>query len=187
MFLGDVIDPLVMRVSLEKVDGEYQGACYPFMRREELRGSNRLIFHPDGPLYVGITDRGWSRGSTGLQKITWTGKDVFDIKQMSLMKDGFEVTFTQPVDEALAKDPKSYNLTTWHYKYGRQYGSPEIDKQAAKVTAIALSADKTKVSLTVENLRDHQQIYHLSADGIKAAAGQPLRNREAYYTLNRLR
>lgn len=185
MILGDVIDPLIMRVTLEKVDGEYQGACYPFMRRDELRGSNRLIFHESGPLYVGITDRGWSRGSAGLQKITWTGKQVFDIKQMSLTGDGFQVTFTQPVDELLAKDPKSWNLTTWHYKYGRQYGSPEIDKQPAKITNISLSDDKTKATLTVADLKDHQQIYYLTADNIKTPTGQPLRNKEAYYTLNR--
>jgi hypothetical protein len=176
-----------MRVTLEKVDGEYQGACYPFMRRDELRGSNRLIFHESGPMFVGITDRGWSRGSTGLQKITWTGKAVFDIKQMSLTKDGFELTFTQPVDEKLAADPRSYNLTTWHYKYGRQYGSPEIDKQPVKITKIAISEDKTKATLTVEDLKDHQQIYYLTADNVRTPTGQPLRNKEAYYTLNRFR
>ena len=74
--VGDVIDPILMRVTLEKVDGEYQGAVYPFMRRDELKGSNRLLFHADGPLYIGTTDRGWSRGSTGLQRITWTGRRI---------------------------------------------------------------------------------------------------------------
>jgi hypothetical protein len=187
MFLGDVIDPLIMRVTLEKVDGEYQGACYPFMRREELKGSNRLLFHPDGALYVGTTDRGWSRGSTGLQKLTWSGKPVFDIKEMTVAPGGFDITFTQPVDPATANDLKSYNFTCWHYKYGRQYGSPELDKQPAKITAIKLSDDKSKVSLSVENLNERQWIYYLSADGIKSAAGEPLRNKEAYYTLNRVK
>jgi hypothetical protein len=186
MFLGDVIDPLIMRVTLEKVQGEYQGACYPFMRRDELRGSNRLLFSSDGSLYVGITDRGWSRGSSGLQRLTWTAKPVFDIKQMSLTKSGFDVTFTQPVDEKSALDPKSYNLTTWHYKYGRQYGSPEYDKQPVKITAVKLSDDKARVSLTVDTLHDHQWIYYLVADGVTTPAGAGLRNKEAYYTLNRL-
>ena len=48
VFVGDMTIPIVMRVTLEKVDGEYQGACYPFMKREELRGANRIIFAPDG-------------------------------------------------------------------------------------------------------------------------------------------
>jgi hypothetical protein len=188
MFLGDVIDPLIMRITLEKVQGEYQGACYPFMRRDELKGSNRLIFHPtDGSLYVGTTDRGWSRGSSGLQHITWTGKPVFDIKEMSLAKEGFTITFTQPIDPTSGADVKSWNLTTWHYKYGRQYGSPDLDKQAAKITAIHLSPDKTQATLSVEGLHDKQWIYYLGADGIKNSEGQALRNKEAYYTLNRLK
>jgi hypothetical protein len=188
MFLGDVIDPLIMRITLEKVQGEYQGACYPFMRRDELKGSNRLIFHPtDGSLYVGTTDRGWSRGSSGLQKITWTGNPVFDIKEMSLAKEGFTITFTQPIDPASAADVKSWNLSTWHYKYGRQYGSPDLDKQAAKITAVKLSPDHTQATLSVEDLHDRQWIYYLVADGVKTPGGEALRNKEAYYTLNRLR
>ena len=187
MFLGDVIDPLIMRITLEKVQGEYQGACYPFMRRDELKGSNRLIFHPtDGSLYVGTTDRGWSRGSSGLQHITWTGKPVFDIKEMSLAKDGFDVTLTGPADESAA-DPKAWSLTTWHYKYGRQYGSPDLDKAPVKITAVTLSEDRTKASLKVEELHDRQWIYYLVGDGVKSKKGEGLRNREAYYTLNRLR
>ena len=187
MFVGDVIDPILMRVTLEKVDGEYQGAAYPFMRRDELKGSNRLLFHDTGPLYVGTTDRGWSRGSSGLQRITYTGKPVFDIQQMSLTKDGFTVKLTQPADPTTATDPKSWNLTTWHYKYGRQYGSPELDKQPVKITTITLSADHTTATLTVDGpLKHRQQIYHLTADGLRTPAGQPLRNKEAYYTLNRL-
>src|SRR3954466_13959895 len=108
MFLRAGIDPLIMRITLEKVGGEYQGACYPFMRRDELKGSNRLIFHPtDGSLYVGTTDRGWSRGPRGLHHTPWTRKPVFDIKEMSLAKDGFTITFTQPIDPTSAADVKS--------------------------------------------------------------------------------
>jgi hypothetical protein len=177
-----------MRITLERVQGEYQGACYPFMRRDELKGSNRLIFHPtDGSLYVGTTDRGWSRGSSGLQRITWTGKPVFDIKEMAIAKGGFTVTFTQAVDPASAADLKSWNLTTWHYKYGRQYGSPDLDKQPAKITGVQLSPDNTQATLSVEDLHDRQWIYYLSADGIRTPAGQALRNKEAYYTLNRFK
>ena len=187
MFIGDVIDPLIMRITLEKVQGEFQGACYPFMKRDEIKGSNRLLFHPDGSLYVGITDRGWSRGSTGLQKITWTGKMPFEIKEMSLAKGGFDLTFTQPVDPVTGNDPRSYNLNCWHYKYGRQYGSPDLDKASVPITAVKLSADNTKASLTIESLHDKQWIYYLSADGIKNAEGGSLRNKEVYYTLNRLK
>jgi hypothetical protein len=106
---------------------------------------------------------------------------------MSLAKEGFTITFTQPIDPASAADVKSWNLSTWHYKYGRQYGSPDLDKQAAKITVVKLSPDHTQATLSVEDLHDRQWIYYLVADGVKTPAGEALRNKEAYYTLNRLR
>jgi hypothetical protein len=187
MFVGDVIVPLLMRVSLEQVGGEYQGACYPFMRRDELHGCNRLIFNEDGSLYVGITDRGWERGSSGLKKITWTGKTPFEIKEMTLAKNGFDLTFTEPVDEKSAADPASYSLSCWHYIYSKKYGSPEVDKQPVKITGVKVSDDHKRVSLTVEKLNARQWVYSLTADGVKNADGRALRNAQAYYTLNRLK
>ena len=51
-----------MRVALEKVAGQWQGAVFPF-RAGFQSGNNRLAFAPDGSLWVGQTDRGW--GATG--------------------------------------------------------------------------------------------------------------------------
>jgi hypothetical protein len=108
---------------------------------------------------------------------------------MSIVPDGFEVTFTQPVDPATAADARSYNFTCWHYKYGRQYGSPEMEKQAVKIAGVKLSDDKTKVTLTVAGeIHARQWIYYLVADGVRNAdGGEGLRNKEVYYTVNRLR
>jgi sugar lactone lactonase YvrE len=53
-FVGDQTRAIVMRVALEKVNGRYQGACFPF--RSGLQcGVNRLAFGPDGSLYAGQT------------------------------------------------------------------------------------------------------------------------------------
>ena len=61
-FVGDQTKSIVMRVYLEKINGRYQGACFPFRSGFEC-GVNRLVFGPDGSLYVGMTNRGW--GSLG--------------------------------------------------------------------------------------------------------------------------
>src|SRR5439155_18862281 len=64
MLVGDQNKSNVMRVYLEKVNGRFQGACFPFRSGFES-GVNRLAFGPDGSLYVGMTNRGW--GSSGGQ------------------------------------------------------------------------------------------------------------------------
>ena len=102
LFVGDQTHSTVMRVSLEKVNGRYQGACYPF-REGFDSGDLALEMAPDGTLFVQGTDRGWgARGGKpfALQKLNWTGKVPFEIHEMRAHNDGFELTFTEPVDPA---------------------------------------------------------------------------------------
>jgi glucose/arabinose dehydrogenase len=184
IFVGDVQYPLVMRATLEKVDGEYQGACYPFLRHPDLQGANRLLFAPDGSLLVGRTDRGWVRGSAGLARVTYTGQVPFEILSMSLTKTGFDVTFTKPVARERAADPKTYALLHWHLIYHKTYGSPEADKTAVKIDAVKISDEGRKVSLTLGELLPGK-VYDLTINELKSAEGSELKNKNAYYTLNR--
>ena len=186
VFVGDVQHPLLMRATLEKVDGEFQGATYPFLRDPLLQGANRLLFAPDGSLLVGLTDRGWVKGAAGLAKITFNGTVPFDIHSMSLTKTGFDLTFTKPVDPALAGDVKNYSLLHWHIIYHHNYGSPEADKTPCKITEVKISADGKKVSLTLSELLPGK-VYDLTLSNFKSADGTALNNANAYYNLNRLR
>src|SRR5205814_2027554 len=75
LFVGDQTHSTVMRVDLEKVNGHYQGACFPF-RAGFGSGSLALQFAADGSLFVGGTNRGWgSRGSRpySLDRLVCTG------------------------------------------------------------------------------------------------------------------
>jgi len=58
-FVGELTNAGVNRVFLEKVGGEYQGACFPFLAGFQA-GVLRLEFGEDGSLFVGETSRGWS-------------------------------------------------------------------------------------------------------------------------------
>src|SRR5207249_9157811 len=103
-FIGDNSKSSVMRVYLEKVNGRYQGACFPFRSGFQC-GINRLVFGPDGSLYAGQTNRGW--GSVGgkpygLQRLVYTGVVPFEIHAMKLTRGGFDLNFTKPVDPATA-------------------------------------------------------------------------------------
>ena len=65
-----------MRVNLEKVNGEWQGACFPF-REGFQSGIIRTVWGLDGSMFVGMTSRGWAstgKDPYGIQRLVWTGK-----------------------------------------------------------------------------------------------------------------
>lgn len=187
LFVGDQGHSTLMRVSLEKVQGVYQGACYPF-RNGFSSGVLRTIWGKDGSMFVGMTNRGW--GSTGpepfgLQRVTWTGRMPFEIHTVNARPDGFELTFTEAVDPATAQDPSSYAVTGFTYQYHSTYGSPITDQAATPIKGIQVSEDGRRVRLALAGLRAGF-IHEIKAPGVRNAAGRPLLHDTAYYTLNRI-
>ncbi|MBI1903929.1 MAG: hypothetical protein HYS13_22745, partial [Planctomycetia bacterium] len=119
VFVGDQTLSTVMRCYLEEVKGHVQGACFPFRENFDC-GAVGMMMADDGSMFVGGTNRGWgSRGTKpySLQRLVWTGKTPFEIQEMRAKKDGFELTFTQPVDPAAAGNVTSYKLHTYTYIY----------------------------------------------------------------------
>lgn len=186
-FVGEFTQAGINRVYLEKVRGEYQGACFPF-RSGLASAVLRLGQGNDGSLFAGLTNRGWSSlgtASYGLQRLVWTGKTPFEIKEMRAKKNGFELVFTQPVDRSTASDPASYEMTSYTYRYHSTYGSDEILKQAPQVVAADVSADGMSVSLKIEGLRE-LFVHELWCRGVRNGRNERLLHADAYYTLNRL-
>ncbi|HEY1186333.1 MAG TPA: hypothetical protein VGE74_01690 [Gemmata sp.] len=186
-FVGDQTKSNVMRVALEKVNGVYQGACFPFRNGLQC-GVNRIAFAPDGTsLFAGQTNRGWgSQGGKpyGLQRVVYTGLEPFEIHHISLTKDGFALTFTKPVDPgSLGQMPVS--VSSYTYQYLSNYGGPEIDTRAETVGAPELSKDGLTLQVSVSGLKKGR-VYAIRPDGLKARDGQTVLHPEAYYTLNEL-
>jgi hypothetical protein len=151
LFVGDQTHSTVMRVALEKIQGHYQGACFMF-RQGTGSGSLSLLMADNGTLFVGGTNRGWgSRGNQpySLDRLTWTGETPFEIHEMKLKPDGFDLTFTKPVDPATAADVKSYKMETYCYIYQASYGSPEVDHTKPVIEKAVVSADGKSVHLVV--------------------------------------
>ncbi len=187
MLVCDESKCIIVRVALEKVDGEWQGACLPF-RVGFQSGNNRAAFAPDGSLFVGQTDRGW--GSTGgksfgLQRVVWNGEVPFEIETMKLAADGFDVRFTRPVDRSAAATPANWSLAHYHYLYRQQYGSPQQEITPAPVSSATVSADGRTVRLKLSELRTGK-IYELHHTNLRAADGTEPLHTSAYYTLNRV-
>jgi cytochrome c551/c552 len=186
-FVADQGQSKIMRMGLEKVNGVYQGFCINY-REGFQSGILRERFGLDGSMFVGMTSRGW--GSTGkdefgLQRLLWNGQMPFEIQEIQAKSDGFEINFTQAVDVASVKKAASYALRSYIYKYQHQYGSPIIELKNLKITGVEVSADKRKVRLVIEGLRQYF-IHEFKLEGIRNEAGEPLLHETAYYTLNQI-
>ncbi|WKN30949.1 plastocyanin/azurin family copper-binding protein [Porifericola rhodea] len=187
MLVGDQGHSKIMRVYLEKVNGEYQGACFPF-REGFSSGILRMAYGSDGSLFVGMTSRGWAstgKEMYGLQRLSWTGKTPFEIKTMKAMSNGFELEFTQAIDRTTAEALASYSMTSFNYSYHRKYGSPIIQQQECPIASAEVSDDGKTVRLYVDGLREGY-IHQLKAEGIRSKNGQPLLHSVGYYTLNNI-
>ena len=187
MFVGDQTFSWVMRVDLQKVNGHYQGAAFPFCEGFDC-GTLAMAQGENGAMFVGGTNRGWgSRGTSdySLERLEWTGKVPFEVLTMKVNPDGFDLTFTKPVDPQAAGDVTSYRLPTYTYIYQKSYGSPEVDATTATIKEAIVSEDGRSVRLVVEGLQIGH-VHELHMDGIRSKEDQPLWHPVAYYTLNYL-
>jgi len=186
-FVADQGQSKVMRVFMEKVNGVYQGFCINY-REGCQSGILRERFGLDGSMFVGMTSRGW--GSTGkdnfgLQRLVWNGLTPFEINKIHAKSDGFEISFTQPVDVKSVKNAASYALRSYIYQYHHQYGSPIINVNELKIKGISVSPDKKTVRISMDGIRQFY-IHEFILKGVLNEEGEPLLHETAYYTLNQI-
>ncbi|MCG5468143.1 ricin-type beta-trefoil lectin domain protein [Micromonospora sp. LAH09] len=187
--IGDVTYGGLQRASVEKVNGEYQGALFRLTQGLEA-GVSEVNIGPDGAIYVGGLGAGGNWGQTGklsygLQKLTPNTATTFEMLAMRATTTGFEVEYTQPVSTATAADLAArYKLKQWRYVATSNYGGPKIDEETLTVTAATLSADGKKVSLTVPGRKAGRVVHLRSPRPFTATSGQSLWSTEAWYTLN---
>jgi hypothetical protein len=187
IFIGDFSLGVVMRATTEKINGVWQGACYPFREGFDT-GLLALQFTPNGDLIAGGTNRGWPvRGpkAYAVQRLDWTGRVPFEIKEINAKPTGFSITFTKPVDRELASQPENYELKTFTHIYRQGYGSPEVDQTTPVVRRASVSRDGTQVEIQVEGLvQGHVHDFYLP--NMRSSEDEKLLHTSAYYTLNEI-
>lgn len=184
LLVGEFTNAAVNRVFLEKVGGEYQGACFPFLGGFPA-AVVRLCFAPDGSLFVGMTNRGWSslgNRSYGLSRVRLE-KVPFAIREMRAKPDGFELVFTEAVDPASLKD--AFAMSSFTYQYSSAYGGEEIETTELEVKSATVSEDEMIVRLVVGGLKP-LYVHELRTTGLKSVSGRSLDHPKAWYTLNRI-
>ena len=187
LFVGDEGQSKIMRVYLEKVNGVYQGVVFPF-REGFASGVFREVWGTDKSMFVGQTSRGWSatgKAPYGLQRLMWTGTVPFEAHRVEARPDGFEITFTSPVDRATASDPSSYSVNSFIYKYHHIYGSPVINQVTHEIRRVMVSPDGLSAHLVLDSLRQGY-IFEIKMAGVRSTTAMPLLHDFGYYTLNQI-
>jgi hypothetical protein len=187
-FVGDVAGGRIIRLMFEEVNGVTQGACVLFVDKGLRAGNNRLVFNPEGDtLYTGQTVRGWGKNSEGMQRVSFNGKTPFEVKGMSLLKDGFKLTFTKPVKKDVASKTDNYKFKRYWYKSGHAYGSGQNDMTDIKVKSAVVSEDGLSVTLKMDGLEE-RRIFEMNLVGdFKSDKDEKVGQDKICYTLNKLR
>lgn len=187
LFMGDYTQSVVMRASTERINGVWQGACYPF--REGLStGILHVEFTAEGHLICGGTNRGWPvRGmkSYALERIEWNGKMPFEINRVTITEDGFRLTFTKPVLNQTAMLADSYRVVAFTHPYHAGYGGPEIEKHDANVQSVEVADNGMSVRLKIPKLQKGY-VYELDIKKLRSVENELPLHSNAFYTVNEI-
>ncbi len=189
VIFGDATFGGLQRVFLEKVDGVMQGTAFSFSQglRHML---HRFAFTENGELYAGGIARGSDKEFidrvSGLTRIRYTGKEVFEPLAARLRSNGLEIEFTLPLAEGTGWDPAGYYVTQWSYQGTQTYGGNKVQHRLAEVRSATVSADRRRVFLELPGLKTSEVLYLRLPQNLPSASGQPLWAGELWTNINRI-
>lgn len=189
MLHGDVHHGGLKRVFMENIDGVYQGVVFRFTQGLEA-GVNRLVWGPDGALYLGGIGFGGNWGHMGnqygLQRIRYNGESTFEMLAVRAKTNGMEIEFTEPLAPGVGTQTSDYSVAQWNYQPTAAYGGPKRDYEQLSVSEVHVSPDRRTVFLEIDGRKPGSVVYiHLSGDFTNEAGERPW-STEAWYTLNRI-
>lgn len=185
MFISELTNGNILRVQLEKIRGQYQGAVFMFKRN--VGSAVRMKFADDGSLILGRTNRGWGglEPGDGLARLKWNKKVPFDIHHVHIKQDGFKIQFTKPLAKDLKLAPEDASFLEYDYNYWWEYGSPEVHKSPLAVESITISEDRLSIHCQLSALRSGKVVRTILSK-IRSESGEELDRNEFHYTVNQL-
>ena len=184
LLVGEMNRPRIVRVILDKVAGEIQGACVPFYDNAGLsKGNHRFVFGDDGSLWVGQTHLSWA-GGQGLQRIRWNGKTPLDVRSMELLPNGFKITFTKSLEKSTSI-AEQFQFKRYYYEYRKAYGSPQYGIEKIKIIGSKRMNDNKTVMVYLDKVNPGF-VYQLDIKKLIAEDNSALVNPLVCYTLNRM-
>ena len=85
--------------------------------------------------------------------LAWTGKVPFEVHEMRVQPNGFELTFTQPVEKETAANLESYQIEAYTYIYQSSYGSPVVDRTFPTIQSVEVAPDGLSARLKVDGMK----------------------------------
>ena len=179
----------MIRFTIEKVGGSYQGACYPFSkpssREHGFLGPVACSSSPSGELYVGgMHESGWGGGNNvgNVVRLRPTGRFPFGIREARACPGGFELEFTGPCNRELAGKVESYTITAYRRVWKGGYATPDSDRHRGAVRAVEVEDGGLRVKLTVDRLQPGF-LYEIHTRPLRGD-DEEMWPQVAYYTLN---
>ncbi len=190
MIHGELTHGGVKRDFVEKVNGQYQGCVFRFIQGLEA-GVNRLVWGPDGALYIGgVGSTGnWRQNDKlfyGLQRLKYNGKSTFEMLAVRAKSNGVEIEFTEPLQEGQGWAKADYDIQQWRYEPTPAYGGPKLDLKNLDILSVNVSEDRKKVFLELAGMKENHMVYVHLLNPYVSAEGHGLWTSEAWYTMNQI-
>jgi mono/diheme cytochrome c family protein len=174
---------------LETVNGSSQGAVFHFSQglRHML---HRFVFSADGSLWAGGIARGadqeFIHRVSGLTRIQFTGKPVFEPLAARLHSNGIEIEFTQPLAEGEGWDPAAYLAHQWGYQATQTYGGQKVRPRRVEILSASVSAERRKAFLELAELTPEEVLHIRMTPSLQSESKQKLWAGEFWYTINHI-
>ena len=182
-------------MSFEQVGDVIQGAVYPLTvdppkdAEQGLLGPVSCAVAPDGDVYIGnIRDAGWGGGNNVGTFTRLRPKSVHlpvGIDEVTLTPTGFQIRFTQQIDEALGNLPSNYTVASYRRESTPAYGGNDKERRLENVTSAQVSADRLVATITLESPLREGFVYEIFLDDELAGQGNNLWPKEAHYTVRK--
>ena len=183
----------LVRFTLQKVRGEYQGAVYHFSRPGAGAGGANFVgplsggVSPAGDIYIGnIFDSGWLGGrNTGtITRLRPVGGGPNGLSELAAVPGGFRLKFASAVDRSSAEQVASFTISGYTRSWRGGYTTPDSGRHRVTVRSATLSADGRHVTLSVPGLKSGY-VYEVTCGKI-GVGGSDLWPATGHYSLLRL-
>jgi hypothetical protein len=186
--IGDVNNPGLVRVALDRVGEAINGSVFWFTKGMGPAAINRMAWDPQGGLIIGTIAHiggNWPAGEKGAIYRLWSkgAPSVFDMKAVRSLSDGVEIEFTQPVKTSSVS---STNFSVKQNQYLRvsEYGQGKQPDVPLSIEGWEISTDKRRVYLKMSGLKE-DRVIEIQVIGVESAESRLLWNDAVWFTLNK--
>ena len=179
----------LVRMTLQQVNGEFQGAVYPFSydippQGPAMQGPIVCQVAPDGDLYIGsLRESGWGGGrNTGeIIRLSYRASELpCGIAEIRANSSGFRIRFTRDVNRPRATNVDHYHVMSYRRISTPKYGGDDVDRREEQVISVTMLGPREVQLRLADDLRPGF-VYEFRIQPLSLGKFFPS---EGHYTLN---